>query len=72
MHLSVIIPAYNEGARIESSLLKATEYFDRQSYDCEILVVDDFDDQIAVENFLSIFPAEVRKTEVIVQYSGAL
>jgi dolichyl-phosphate beta-glucosyltransferase len=41
MHLSVIIPAYNEGARIESSLMKATEYFDRQSYDCEILVVDD-------------------------------
>jgi dolichyl-phosphate beta-glucosyltransferase len=41
MHLSFIIPAYNEGERIEASLKKALDYFAAQSYDCEILVVDD-------------------------------
>ncbi len=41
MHLTFIIPAYNEGARIGASLEKSLEYFGRQSYDCEVLVVDD-------------------------------
>lgn len=41
MDLSFIIPAYNEAARIEASLTKALEYFAKQSYRCEILVVDD-------------------------------
>jgi dolichyl-phosphate beta-glucosyltransferase len=41
MDLSFIIPAYNEGARIDASLVKAREYFASQSYRCEVLVVDD-------------------------------
>jgi len=41
MDLSFIIPAYNEAARIEASLGKALDYFSRQEYTCEVLVVDD-------------------------------
>ena len=41
MDLSFIIPAFNEGARIEASLIKTREYFAAQSYECEVLVVDD-------------------------------
>lgn len=41
MYLSVIIPAYNEEKRIEKTLLSIHEYLSRQSYDYEILVVDD-------------------------------
>jgi len=41
MHLSFIIPAYNEAARIGASIEKSIAYFERQSYDCEVLVVDD-------------------------------
>ncbi|OGN03880.1 MAG: hypothetical protein A2831_03120 [Candidatus Yanofskybacteria bacterium RIFCSPHIGHO2_01_FULL_44_17] len=41
MHVSVIIPAYNEEKRIEKTLLSVHEYLSRQSYDYEILVVND-------------------------------
>jgi dolichyl-phosphate beta-glucosyltransferase len=41
MDLSFIIPAFDEAARIETSLVKAREYFASQSYQCEVLVVDD-------------------------------
>ncbi len=41
MHLSVIIPAYNEEKRIEKTLLSVDEYLSKQSYDYEILVVND-------------------------------
>jgi len=41
MHLSVIIPAYNEEKRIEKTLLSVHEYLSRQQYDYEILVVND-------------------------------
>ncbi len=41
MHLSLIIPAYNEEERIGATLEKAFAYFKRQSYDAEIIVVDD-------------------------------
>jgi dolichyl-phosphate beta-glucosyltransferase len=40
-HLSVVIPAYNEEARIGATLLRIQEYLDAQAYDSEILVVDD-------------------------------
>ncbi len=39
--LSVIIPAYNEEKRIEKTLLSVDEYLSKQSYDYEILVVND-------------------------------
>lgn len=39
--LSVIVPAYNEEARLGMSLKRMLAYFDTQSYPVEILVVDD-------------------------------
>jgi dolichyl-phosphate beta-glucosyltransferase len=39
--LSLIIPAYNEADRIGPSIEKAFRYLSEQSYDAEILVVDD-------------------------------
>jgi len=39
--LSLIIPAYNEAGRIESTLRHALQYFDEQDYAAEIVVVDD-------------------------------
>jgi dolichyl-phosphate beta-glucosyltransferase len=41
VYLSVIIPAYNEEKRIKKTLLSVDEYLSGQSYDCEILVVND-------------------------------
>jgi glycosyltransferase involved in cell wall biosynthesis len=39
--LSVIVPAYNESERIGATLLAMNEYFGRQNYDYEIIVVVD-------------------------------
>ena len=41
MHLSVIIPAYNEGKRITGTLISIRDYLSKQSYDWEVLVVSD-------------------------------
>ena len=41
MHLSVIIPAYNEEKRIEKTLLSVNEHLSKQAYDYEIMVVND-------------------------------
>lgn len=40
MHLSVIIPAYNEEKRLPKTLGEINKYLSRQPYDYEILVVD--------------------------------
>jgi dolichyl-phosphate beta-glucosyltransferase len=40
-YLSVVVPAYNEEARIGASLARMLAYFDSQDYAYEILVVDD-------------------------------
>lgn len=39
--LSLVIPAYNEEARIGDTLARAHDYLARQSYTAEIIVVDD-------------------------------
>jgi len=41
MYLSVIIPAYNEEKRIKKTLLAIHDYLSKQSYDYEIIVVND-------------------------------
>jgi dolichyl-phosphate beta-glucosyltransferase len=40
MHLSVIIPAYNEEKRLAKTLNSINGYLSKQNYDSEILVVD--------------------------------
>ncbi len=40
-HLSVVIPAYNEERRLPGTLQHVVTYLARQSYNSEILVVDD-------------------------------
>ena len=39
--LSIVIPAYNEGARIERTLERVTECVGARGWDAEVLVVDD-------------------------------
>ncbi len=41
MHLSVIIPVYNEERRISKTLLDIDKYLSKQKYSYEIVVVDD-------------------------------
>ena len=41
MHVSIIIPAYNEAVRLPSTLAATAEYFRMRSETFEILVVDD-------------------------------
>ena len=41
MHLSIIIPAYNEQERLPLTLSKIHSYCNSQSYNYEVLVVDD-------------------------------
>lgn len=41
VHLSVIIPAYNEAARIIPTLESAAAYLGKQAYSWEVVVVDD-------------------------------
>ena len=39
--LSIVIPAYNEASRIESTLVHVLRYLERQDYLSEIIIVDD-------------------------------
>lgn len=41
MHLSLVIPAYNEAGRLPDTLSKVVAYLDAQDYDAEVWVVDD-------------------------------
>lgn len=41
MWLSIVIPAYNEEKRLPKTLEAIDDYLRRQSYDCEIIVVND-------------------------------
>ena len=41
MHLSIIIPAYNEAQRLPAALEALFSYLKRQSYQAEVVVVDD-------------------------------
>lgn len=41
LYLSIIIPAYNEAKRLPETLALLKDYIEEQSYDCEVIVVDD-------------------------------
>ena len=41
MHLSVVIPAFNEEKRLPATLDSVVAYLARQTYDAEVVVVDD-------------------------------
>jgi dolichyl-phosphate beta-glucosyltransferase len=41
VHLSLVIPAYNEAGRIGATVTRVCEYLDRQPYDWEVIVVID-------------------------------
>ncbi len=41
MHLSIIIPAYNEEKRLPLTLIEIDKYLSKQAYDYEIIVVSD-------------------------------
>jgi len=41
IHLSVVIPAYNEAGRLDSTLEQVIAYLNEQPYAAEVLVVDD-------------------------------
>ncbi len=59
MHLSVVIPAYNEEQRIIKSLIKVEDYLARQNYSSEVLVIDDGsndDTELLVRAFSEIHP----------------
>jgi len=47
--LSIVIPAYNESARITTTLSATLDYLDRQDYSSEIVVVDDGSSDNTVE-----------------------
>jgi len=50
MHLSVIIPAYNEEKKLKNTVLKCLEYLNQQNYSFEIIIVNDG----SVDNTLGI------------------
>ena len=41
MKLCVVVPAYNEEPRLANSLIRVCEYLSEQSYEWEIIVIDD-------------------------------
>ena len=56
MHLSVIIPAYNEEKRLPRTLKDISEYLSQQDYDSEILVVSDGSTDKTVEVVKNLMP----------------
>ncbi len=47
--VSLVLPAYNEEQRLGASLRKMADYFGRQNYGCEVLIVDDGSTDATVE-----------------------
>jgi dolichyl-phosphate beta-glucosyltransferase len=60
MKLSIIIPAYNEEKRIESTLEKVVAYLKKQKLDWEILVINDGSTDKTKEVVLSLKDKKIR------------
>src|SRR5262245_43167722 len=56
MHLTVIVPAYNEAVRIQQSLCTILSYLAKRPEPCEVIVVDDgsLDDTARVVRKLAV------------------
>lgn len=52
--LSIIIPAYNEAARLPETLALVRDYVERQSFETEVLVIDDGSTDDTVEKVQEI------------------
>ncbi len=59
MHLSIVIPAYNEEQRIAGTLEAIDAYLSRQGYDSEVIVVDDGSTDQTVSAVHDAFPDTV-------------
>jgi dolichyl-phosphate beta-glucosyltransferase len=57
MHLSVVIPAYNEEKRLPKTLQEIDKYLSRQNYDYEIIVVNDGSKDNTREIIRGLIPA---------------
>jgi glycosyltransferase involved in cell wall biosynthesis len=58
--LSIIVPAYNEAARIEASLIRMLQFVDEAELDAEIIVVDDGSSDDTCEVVRSLAPDDKR------------
>lgn len=68
MHLSVVIPIYNEATRLAPSLEKIIAYFADQSYTREIVLVDDGSSDNGLELAKALL--EGRETYRIISYGS--
>ncbi len=64
MYLSVIIPAYNEAHRLPKTLKEIDKYLIRQSYDYEIIVVNDGSKDKTAKVVGKLFP-EIKNLRLI-------
>lgn len=68
LYLSVVIPAYNEQARIADTLYAVKDYLSRQPYRSEVIVVDDGSADLTTEvvRAIDIVASELKEQEVSV------
>lgn len=64
--LSVIIPAYNEEKRISETLKSVDSYLEKQSYDYEIVVIDNNSKDRTSEVVKELQATTVQKSKVVV------
>ncbi len=64
IHLSVIIPAYNEEKRLPKTLFEIDKYLRRQTYNYEILVVNDGSTDKTIE-ILSNLKSQIANLKII-------
>jgi len=64
MHLSVIVPAYNEEKRLPITLREISDYLRKQNFESEIVVVSDGSKDKTVEVAKSLI-SEIKNSRVI-------
>jgi len=65
--LSVVIPAYNEERRIESTLKNVDSYLEKQNYEYEIIVVDNNSNDRTSEVVKNLESTTVQNAKVILE-----